>query len=440
MQSRVQQGDRQQPYCHSTLQPLPQHIYTRSRVHYTRNAVEFAPVVIGAEHPGRSSTAASSVDAIMAASGCADLDFNWEFLADEELKLEPTVDLNESLDFSAASPSNCQSFSPAGTASVVGSKRDLESYCCSPAPSTSAGSSFEAFEHCTLDTTTSDIFDEIQSSPWVVSPRPQLPSFSDEDGACGGGLCFSSVCRAECPELADLPSVRTMSESSADPLTPDTPASTAASSPGAFSSQKPSDLRGLPGTVAPGRGSVPKKRGRKPTEGRCCMVPSCNQPLSRNNMYYFRRRMCETCIRQSSVVVDGREMRFCQQCSLAHPIGEFDTNKRSCRAKLQAHKARAHDKKADPSSPTKRRRRSRSASSTIPVPEASVQRGEEPGLPAAQDEGSLPVPQLEKQLTMSDFMDVDLALSAFGGASDHVDDILYASLTDDAPSPFDFKS
>lgn len=164
------------------------------------------------------------------------------------------------------------------------------------------------------------------------------------------------------------------------------------------------------------------------------MVPSCNQPLSRDNMYYFRRRMCESCIRMPSVLVNGREMRFCQQCSLAHPIDAFDTNKRSCRAKLKAHKARAHDKKVEPSSPTKRSKRAHSASKALPaIPTSSGQLTESSDLPATRE--TLPVAQLLDSPSMGDLMDLDLTLP--NGVSDNVD-ILYT--TEDPSTVELFKS
>eukprot|EP00873_Tetraselmis_striata_P001842 jgi/Tetstr1/422106/TSEL_012963.t1 len=280
----------------------------------------------------------------MTVSACGELDFSWDFLGDVDLKLGSSADPR---------PSTSESLDPLSPAlSDADGGREFE-YLREHSTSSASSDS-------TIDTSTSDIMDDIESSPWVVSLR-QFPSVLSDDIACGTGgadLCFDSVCAADEPD-------RPVSEPTL----------------------------------------LPKKRGRKPTEGRCCMVPSCNQPLSRDNMYYFRRRMCESCIRKPSVLVNGREMRFCQQCSLAHPIDAFDTNKRSCRAKLKAHKARAHDKKLTESS----------------------------DLPATRE--TLPVAQLLDSPSMGDLMDLDLTLP--NGVSDNVD-ILYT--TEDPSTVELFKS
>jgi len=47
---------------------------------------------------------------------------------------------------------------------------------------------------------------------------------------------------------------------------------------------------------------------------RFCRVNSCNVPLENASRYSRRRKICKSCIVKTSVVVDGREMRYCQQC------------------------------------------------------------------------------------------------------------------------------
>ena len=93
-------------------------------------------------------------------------------------------------------------------------------------------------------------------------------------------------------------------------------------------------------------GVVPASQGRNRTVGasrrpRLCLNDSCRVDLSQDKAYYKRRKLCGTCIHSFSVVVRGREMRFCQQCSSLHPIGEFDGERRSCRKTLEKHKIRA---------------------------------------------------------------------------------------------------
>lgn len=84
-----------------------------------------------------------------------------------------------------------------------------------------------------------------------------------------------------------------------------------------------------------------KKRGRKPIQMVFCKVPVCSRPISRDAVYFFRRKLCEECLNQPSLVIDGREVRFCQQCSQLHSVSDFDGSKRSCRGKLAVHKVRA---------------------------------------------------------------------------------------------------
>ena len=74
---------------------------------------------------------------------------------------------------------------------------------------------------------------------------------------------------------------------------------------------------------------------------RKCRVDSCTADTSHESNYYKRRRICRQCTRSLSVWVGGCEMRFCQQCTQVHNVDCFDASKRSCRAKLSRHRARA---------------------------------------------------------------------------------------------------
>ena len=51
-------------------------------------------------------------------------------------------------------------------------------------------------------------------------------------------------------------------------------------------------------------------------------------------------------LKMLSLVVDGYQCRFCQQCGRFHELHEFDNNKRSCRARLQQHNARRRKRQA----------------------------------------------------------------------------------------------
>ena len=93
--------------------------------------------------------------------------------------------------------------------------------------------------------------------------------------------------------------------------------------------------------------------------GRICRIDTCTADVSQETVYYKRRRVCRACVRAPSLLVDGKEARFCQQCSQLHPLDEFDGLKRSCRSKLATHRLRVAGT-APASSPPKVKRRGRS--------------------------------------------------------------------------------
>lgn len=68
-----------------------------------------------------------------------------------------------------------------------------------------------------------------------------------------------------------------------------------------------------------------------------CQTPHCGADISNAKAYCRRYRVCVECISASSMVVNGIEQRYCQQCGHLHPIGDFDGTRRSCRAKLERH-------------------------------------------------------------------------------------------------------
>ncbi|KAJ9538503.1 hypothetical protein OSB04_031236 [Centaurea solstitialis] len=71
-----------------------------------------------------------------------------------------------------------------------------------------------------------------------------------------------------------------------------------------------------------------------------CQVEGCNLDLASAKDYHRRHRICSDHSKSATVVVDGMERRFCQQCSRLHDLSEFDDRKRSCRRRLYAHNAR----------------------------------------------------------------------------------------------------
>ncbi|KAL9226408.1 hypothetical protein vseg_002226 [Gypsophila vaccaria] len=78
-----------------------------------------------------------------------------------------------------------------------------------------------------------------------------------------------------------------------------------------------------------------------------CQVEGCNVDLSAAKEYHRKHRVCESHSKSSKVVINGRERRFCQQCSRFHGLAEFDQKKRSCRRRLSDHNARRRKPKPE---------------------------------------------------------------------------------------------
>ncbi len=75
-----------------------------------------------------------------------------------------------------------------------------------------------------------------------------------------------------------------------------------------------------------------------------CQVEGCVTDLSGLKEYHNRYKICEYHLKIPSIIREGVRQRFCQQCGRFHNLGEFDGDKRSCRARLQRHNARRRKK------------------------------------------------------------------------------------------------
>ncbi|KAI7840066.1 hypothetical protein COHA_006196 [Chlorella ohadii] len=78
-----------------------------------------------------------------------------------------------------------------------------------------------------------------------------------------------------------------------------------------------------------------------------CQVGGCGAALDNLKAYYRRYKVCEEHQKAPFVIIDGQQVRFCQQCGYFLPLGEFDGEKRSCRACLQRHNARRRKRQRD---------------------------------------------------------------------------------------------
>ncbi|KAL1565311.1 squamosa promoter-binding-like protein 2 [Salvia divinorum] len=83
------------------------------------------------------------------------------------------------------------------------------------------------------------------------------------------------------------------------------------------------------------------KRAKAPSANVAhCLVDGCTADLSACRDYHRRHKVCEAHSKTPRVTIEGREQRFCQQCSRFHSLVEFDEGKRSCRKRLDGHNRR----------------------------------------------------------------------------------------------------
>lgn len=78
-----------------------------------------------------------------------------------------------------------------------------------------------------------------------------------------------------------------------------------------------------------------------------CQIPGCEADIKELKGYHRRHRVCLRCANASSVMLDGEEKRYCQQCGKFHVLLDFDEGKRSCRRKLEKHNRRRRRKPTD---------------------------------------------------------------------------------------------
>ncbi|KAL6532283.1 Squamosa [Orobanche gracilis] len=105
--------------------------------------------------------------------------------------------------------------------------------------------------------------------------------------------------------------------------------------------EKLEEESGLPGTK---RARVMRASGRSLMR---CQVPGCEADITKLKGYHKRHRVCLRCANASTVVLDGENKRYCQQCGKFHLLSDFDEGKRSCRRKLERHNTRRRRKPND---------------------------------------------------------------------------------------------
>ncbi|XP_078149760.1 squamosa promoter-binding-like protein 10 [Carex rostrata] len=65
-----------------------------------------------------------------------------------------------------------------------------------------------------------------------------------------------------------------------------------------------------------------------------CQADDCTADANAVGRYYQRHRICPEHSKAPSVLFNGTQQRYCQQCSRFHELTEFDGSRRSCRRQL----------------------------------------------------------------------------------------------------------
>lgn len=106
----------------------------------------------------------------------------------------------------------------------------------------------------------------------------------------------------------------------------------------------------------------------KPLVPVICVVPGCTTDVSGGPHYLKRHKICQVHLKATEVSINGRAVRFCQQCGRFQPLADFKDNQRSCEAALQAHNARRRVKKDGQAGSTwSSDRRGRGAKRSLPA-------------------------------------------------------------------------
>lgn len=170
-----------------------------------------------------------------------------------------------------------------------------------------------------------------------------------------------------------------------------------------------------------------KAQQHAPAPARGCRVAGCNLELSPG--YSAKYRICLVHYKTSSLEVDGKEQRFCQQCGRFHEVQAFEGERRSCKESLARHKQRRKKAEALRAQNQERERRqaavgSGRAQEALPEerqPEDKDQSGkQEGGQPACNKAGSLDskaAPPASQQATEVSATGVSLRRQARQGGS-----------------------
>ncbi|KAG2488183.1 hypothetical protein HYH03_013324 [Edaphochlamys debaryana] len=88
-----------------------------------------------------------------------------------------------------------------------------------------------------------------------------------------------------------------------------------------------------------------QRRGRHASKSLVCVVDGCGEDLTNARKYFQRYRVCERHLKAPQLSMDGRSVRFCDQCSKFHDLSMFEGNRRTCNEKLERTRQARSDKR-----------------------------------------------------------------------------------------------
>ncbi|GIM04963.1 hypothetical protein Vretimale_9407 [Volvox reticuliferus] len=113
-----------------------------------------------------------------------------------------------------------------------------------------------------------------------------------------------------------------------------------------------------------------------------CQVDGCGVDLAQARKYFQRYRVCERHLKSPSLQMDGRNVRFCDQCSKFHDISMFEGSRRTCNEKLERTRQARSDKRRQQTGQAERKDLRANAGRQSPVDDVSClkrQHDEGPG-------------------------------------------------------------
>ncbi|WIA37800.1 hypothetical protein OEZ86_014665 [Tetradesmus obliquus] len=164
--------------------------------------------------------------------------------------------------------------------------------------------------------------------------------------------------------------------------------------------------------VLPVLESTPAPSERSVSPSACCKVEGCQRLLRDEKPYYQRFGVCEEHMRSLAITVNGTLCRFCQQCAKFEPVEAFDSNKRSCRARLIEHNKRRRKLGVSHRSLRKQRRNAAASSKAADKPGSGRAAGELPAAADAAQAGAAGEEDDEEEADAAAGLDEDAAAEA----------------------------